>query len=175
MIYFVHGANSTKRSFEYLKSQLPGHEFIDLEYAPHERPTAVVERVVETVSEPAFVVGHSLGGVIAVAAAQRTEMIEKVVTLASPLGGSEPATWMRWFWPDRLYAEIHPYSPIMVDVRKHPVITPTLSIVTTDDGVVSVPSQRALRGPIYVQIELNHFEVLLATEVPELINEFLDS
>ena len=89
---------------------------------------------------------------------------------------------MRWFMPTQLFRDVCQQSPILLHLKKHPPKVPMLSFVTDSgfvvlgeetDGVVTVSSQTELKGPRYVKIFLNHFEVLLCQDVANQINEFL--
>lgn len=181
-IWYIHGASSTPRSFNYLKSELPAHEFEDIQYT-HDRPVirvldALVEKI-ESSPVPVNLVGHSLGGVLAVAASQRSNKVANVVTMASPLGGSQVAALMRWISPSQLLDDIHPHSSLIKTVKRTPNRCTIMSIVTTgggismlsgeNDGVVTTESQTAISGPVYLRVPVNHFEVLLCRESVELI------
>lgn len=185
-IWYIHGAHSTRRSFNYLKSQLPEHEIRDFEY-DHSGPVSrVVDRLVALLDQqdaPVNLIGHSLGGVIALAASQRSANAQKVTTMASPFGGSQVASLMRWIAPSQLLDDIHPHAPLMNAVRRAKLQAPVMSIVTTaggtsmiageNDGVVTVESQTCLKGPVYIRMPVSHSEVLLSEETVELINGFI--
>jgi predicted alpha/beta hydrolase family esterase len=175
-VVFIHGASSTPRSFAYLKHRLEVVGAVDVAYDDAKPAEEVVDELVQALEPspaPATLIGHSLGGVIAVAAAQRSSKVDRVVTLASPLGGCPEATFLRFVSPRRVLEDVHPLAPLMVDVRRAAIAVPVLSIVTTEDTVVGVASQRALEGPTYVPFPLNHFEVLLDDQVAECVSGFI--
>jgi hypothetical protein len=185
-IWYIHGASSTARSFNYIKSELPHHEFKDIEYTHDQPVTRTLDALVSALDAspvPVNLIGHSLGGVLAVAASQRSEKVANVVTLASPLGGSQVAALMRWISPSQLLDDIHPHSTLIKQVKRSPNRCTIMSIVTTgggisllsgeNDGVVTTESQVAIRGPIYLRVPVNHFEVLLCRESVELISGHL--
>lgn len=133
---------------------------------------------------PVDLVGHSLGGVKAIALHQAGVTTRRIVTLASPLGGSGAASMLTWVFPgSRLYKDVTPHSTVIKGLRAAPISVPVLSIVTTgggmpvfrepNDGVVTVKSQMALTGPTYVKVDLNHFEVMLSQSVRDMTEEFL--
>jgi pimeloyl-ACP methyl ester carboxylesterase len=185
-IWYIHGAASTHRSFNYLKARLPRHDSLDIDYN-HDGPVAkVVDSLVKRIDAhptPVTLVGHSLGGVIAVAAAQRSQNVERVATLAAPFGGSQVAALMRWICPSQLLDDIHPQAPLIRTIKRTPVQQSVMAIVSTgggtpmltgeNDGVVTVDSQTALRGPVYLRVPVNHFEILLCEESVELISGFI--
>ena len=103
--------------------------------------------------------------------------------MGSPFGGSFAASVMRWFIPSQLMKDIAQQSPVMVDIQHNTPNVPILSFVTDSnltvmgertDGVVTVKSQKALKGPTYVTVPVNHFEVLLSPYVAAKIKTFLE-
>lgn len=186
VIWYIHGAHATSRSFAWLKRELPDHEHVDIEYVT-DRPMANVlselHKQLEDDGRRISIVGHSLGGVLAVSLAQRSALVDRIVTMGSPFGGSSLASIMCFFAPNTVMNEVRPQSKLLTDVRKKELTTPVLSIVTTggqspmipesNDGVVSVVSQKALYGPRYVERPVNHFEVLLDGETAQLISDFI--
>lgn len=184
VVWYIHGANSSPLSFAFLKARLKKHRFRDICY-DHERSVShVIDELadeIEASSERVRIVGHSLGGLIGAAVAQKVA-VDRLATIAAPFGGSEAARYLRFFSPHVLFEDIHPRSPLVVGLRLKP-LPPTLSIVTLgggtpllpgpNDGVVTVASQTALDGPDYRCLPFNHFEVLLATETIEMIERFV--
>lgn len=185
-IVFVHGANATPCSFAYLKDQMQGIDAIDFSYSVLDPVEKAIERLVELCDEngPVAIVSHSLGGLISVGAALRTPCIEKIVTMASPFGGSRLASFLRWTHPCQLFDDIHVNSRLVQTLASSPIPCPVLSFVTTEgaqsfilepnDGVVTIASQKAITGPVYVEKAFNHFEVMLSKEVALEIIDFLD-
>lgn len=186
-VWYIHGANCTFRSFNYIRSKLPEHDAQEFAYT-HDGPVhKVVDRLVAALAaqpEPVILVGHSLGGVIALAATQRSDKIAKVATMAAPFGGSETAALMRWLTPSQLLDDIHPNAPLMCAIRQGRLHgTDAMSIVTTggrntmitgdNDGVVTIASQTCIKGPVYLRIPVNHSEVLLCDDVVDLLSGFL--
>lgn len=126
-------------------------------------------------------IGHSLGGIIATACAHRSN-VTKLVTLCTPFGGVRHADLMSFFRHDPLIHDLRTYSKVLTGLREMHLSIPHLSIVGThglpfllesNDGVVTVASQMALRGPHYEAFPLNHFEMLLSDDVAGLISQFL--
>lgn len=184
-VWYLHGANATSRSFAWLKRELPSHDAINIDYSS-EIPMSVVLDEIEgrlREDEDASIIGHSLGGVLAVALAQRCPQVQRVVTISAPFGGSHIASVMRWLSPNSFMNDIYPQSRLLTGIRTKALTVPVFSIVTTggrsplipepNDGVVAVSSQRALNGPQYVVRDVNHFECLLDPETANLISEFL--
>lgn len=187
IIWYIHGASSTPRAFNWLRTELPNHTRVDIAYSDNEIGDIIarLEEQLDTTAGKISIVGHSLGGVIGVALSQKSKKVSKVFTISAPFGGSEVATYLRWVSLDPLLSHVHPRSPLVRSVLTTPLQAPVMSVVTTssrfplsiispkNDGVVTYASQMSLSGPIYRELHLNHFEVLLAKETADYMNEFL--
>jgi pimeloyl-ACP methyl ester carboxylesterase len=197
-VWFIHGANATPESFNYLKSRLAqipelnNYVFKDIVYDCQDSLTGVVRVLLTKVPRnvPLFLVGHSLGGVLAASFAKAVEEnnthidLRGIITMASPLGGSESANYLKWVYPSyKLFQSIATNGPIIKLIKSYVPKLPFLSLVTSsgnnplfptaNDGVVTVLAQRSLTGPTYVELPSNHFEVLVNPVTVTLINEFL--
>lgn len=186
-IWYIHGASSTFRAFNWLRSQLPRHNCVDISYGDHEVGDVLPRLEEQILNSPGKIniIGHSLGGLIATALSLKTNKINKIFTISTPFGGSEVASYLRWISLDPLLTYIHPRSTLVRSVMSSKIQIPIKSIVTTsprfplsicfpkNDGVVTYDSQTALKGPIYHELNLNHFEVLLAKETADYAKGFL--
>ncbi|MDR3503013.1 MAG: hypothetical protein P4L79_10580 [Legionella sp.] len=187
MIIYIHGANESPSSFNFIRKQLGEHEYIDFEYSYLSPLQKIIDRFVEeikNVEETKQVISHSLGGIIALAARDKINF-EKVVTLSTPFGGSKSALLMSWFMPPSVMDDVATNSKIILGLKNNPIDIPVLSYVTTggnmygffaeeNDDVVTVASQMALEGPEYVKIKMNHFGVLQSKRVVSGIKKFLE-
>lgn len=176
-ILFIHGANSTRRSFNFLKQCLSEHDAVFFEYdtnVPCGLNITEAQRAVDAHHFDA-IIGHSLGGVITTHL--RTDA--KKVAISTPFGGSALANWFPMF------------SQLMRDVATTSNIVRMMRGITADpkrflaivangldgrgfDGVLSARSQMALRGPTYATFNLNHFEVMVDENVGRLIDDFIN-
>lgn len=197
-IWFIHGANASPASFNYIKDHLKKDEhfqswsFIDITYNCQEKLPNIVNALTSSLprDKEIFLVGHSLGGVLATAVAQRIShfnlqpKIAGVITMASPFGGSESADYLKWIYPAYyLFKSISTQSKMILDLKALGAMAPTLSLVTTsgnnplisaaNDGVVTVNSQRALSRAKYIEVPFNHFEVLVSAETINYLRIFL--
>jgi len=197
-IWFIHGANSSPVSFTYMKEKLREDPalfdamFVDVQYDCSDKLSDVVKTIAANLPRdtPIHFVGHSLGGVVSVAISQRVSHfkmpidIRSVVTIASPLGGSESADYLQWMYPSyHLFKNISTRNKVIKDMKSVGAVVPTLSLVTTsgnnplfptaNDGVVTVKSQRALSGVDYIEVPFNHFESLLSRDVVDHVRLFL--
>lgn len=194
VIWFIHGANATPISFIGIQKSLKaddrfqGFEIVNVIYDCQDPIATTVETVAESLPKdrPVYLVGHSLGGVIAVAISQRVKLFElgvqikAVVTLASPLGGCEGADYLQWIFPHyHLFKNISTKNRVINDMKVNGAVVPTLCFITTsgnnpiypeaNDGVVTVNSQRSLRDAKKIEAPFNHFEVLLSERVNDYI------
>lgn len=183
-VWYIHGANASPLSFSFIKANIRPHDIEEIGYGhdvPLSKTVAELRRKAVLHDGPLAIVGHSLGGVIAAAVAQTAD-VERVVTLASPFGGSSAAALLQWFTRSQLMSDIAPSSSVLTSLRMNPPSVPMLSFVTAPgidtlgekgDGVVTTVSQTALIGPTYETVDLNHFEVLLSRDIAQRIDRFL--
>jgi pimeloyl-ACP methyl ester carboxylesterase len=199
-IWFLHGANATPASFNYIKkaleadADLDGFTFVDISYDCQEKLPEIVKVLAASApkDKQVYIIGHSLGGVLGVAISQRIKhfdlpvSLRGVISLASPFGGSESADYLKWLYPHyHLFRSISTQNRMIVDLKAAGAVVPTLSLVTTsgnnplyptaNDGVVTVNSQRALPKASYIEMPCNHFEVLVNDNAVEHIKLFLKS
>jgi alpha-beta hydrolase superfamily lysophospholipase len=183
LVWYIHGANSTPNSFNWIRSNLPEHDIVPISYDHSVSIDIVIEDLVKRAQKetrPINIIAHSLGGVIAVRLAQEVA-INKIVTLSSPFGGSNSANIIRWFAPSHLMNDITPQNKNYLLLKTNRPETPILSFVSSigsvlgeeTDGVVSVSSQKALPYATYVDVKINHFEVLLSPEILGRVEAFL--
>jgi alpha-beta hydrolase superfamily lysophospholipase len=185
---YVHGFNSSHRSFNHLTSQLPAHDAITVNYDSHQPLDASIAQVLKQLPKKPFVlIGHSLGGVIStLIALQKPELVQKLITISSPLAGSRAAGALKWIpgYP-KVLSDITPSSKLILAVESGKIDIPTLSIISTgghlatsgeaNDSVVTVSSQRALKFGKKVEVKANHFEVLMHEKTIKHVRDFLFS
>lgn len=199
-IWFIHGANATAASFNYIKRDLEADKdfdefsFVDITYDCQEKLPEIVKVLAASAprDKQLYIVGHSLGGVLGVAISQRIKhfdlpaSVRGVISLASPFGGSESADYLRWLYPHYpLFKSISTQNRMIVDLKAAGAVVPTLSLVTTsgnnplyptaNDGVVTVSSQRSLPKAAYIEMPCNHFEILVNDDAIDHMKLFLKS
>jgi alpha-beta hydrolase superfamily lysophospholipase len=126
--------------------------------------TGVTEDIVDRIAarverfgrgQKVILVGWSLGGLYArVAAQERPDLVEKVVTLGSPFSGDRRGNNNVW----RLYEWVagHPVNdpPIVRDPELKPPV-PTLALWSRRDGIVAPAGARGTIGQRDSEIELD--------------------
>lgn len=203
LIVYVHGALSTKNSWNYIRQKLVeklqrdkiSEEFIkyDLNVEASEDIVLKMAKKVkvwikeqDTSDLKLVMIGHSFGGVLAVATVRvLQEFLEeanveaKVITMSSPFAGSEVATFLRILRPrSQFFKNVGSSDPFIKSFKSQPLPCSTHVFVTSEggadwmpqanDGVVTVESQmQYLDDPnaTHQQMKVNHFEILLSDEV----------
>jgi len=182
-LVYIHGASATSESFNYIRSKLGSG--IDINYDSRngfENNLNDMINQLADVNDIAFV-AHSLGGIYALHIANTIpNQVVGAVTLSTPYGGAEVADYVQYFLPfSRLMRDIGPSSWAMKQANKIKIQHPWTNIVTiagkspfmleANDGVVTISSQRHHEDMELVEIDYNHYEVVLSDEVVKLIKE----
>ena len=182
-LVYIHGANATSESFNYIKSKLG--EGLDLNYDSRngfENNLKDMQLTLSTYTDLVFI-AHSLGGIYSLHLANSMPMsVKGAVTLSTPYGGAEVADVAKYFLPfSRLMRDIGPNSWVMKQADKIKIQHPWTNVVTVkgqspfiaepNDGVVTIDSQRHHEDMELVEVECNHYEVVLSDTVVKLIKE----
>ena len=182
-LVYIHGANATSESFNYIKSKLG--DGLDLNYDSRngfENNLKDMQSTLDGHVDLVFV-AHSLGGIYSLHLANSMPAAVKgAVTLSTPYGGAEVADYAQYFLPfSRLMRDIGPSSWVMKQARNIKIQHPWTNIVTVkgqspfmheaNDGVVTISSQKHHADMELVEVEYNHYEVVLSDEVVSLIKE----
>jgi pimeloyl-ACP methyl ester carboxylesterase len=182
-LVYIHGANATGESFNHIRSRLGTG--IDLNYDSRngfEHNLAEMKQRLASVNQ-CFFIAHSLGGIYALHLSHHLpDNILGAVTLSTPYGGAEVADYAQYFLPfSRLMRDIGPSSWAMREASKIKVQHPWTNVVTLtgrspfiivpNDGVVSIQSQRHHEDMELIDVDYNHYEVVLAESVIEIIRK----
>jgi pimeloyl-ACP methyl ester carboxylesterase len=182
-LVYIHGANATSESFNYIKSKLG--DGIDINYDSRngfENNLTDMQESLKNYKDLVFV-AHSLGGVYSLHLANAIpQSVKGAVTLSTPYGGAEVADYVQYFLPfSRLMRDIGPSSWVMRQANKIKIQHPWTNIVTVkghspfivepNDGVVTIASQKHHDDMELVEVDYNHYEVVLSDVVVKLIDE----
>ena len=182
-LVYIHGASATSESFNYIRSKLGAG--IDINYDSRngfENNLKSMQDQLVDVKDMAFI-AHSLGGVYSLHIANAMpEQVKGAVTLSTPYGGAEVAEFAKFFLPfSRLMRDIGPSSWAMRQEDKIKIQHPWTNIVTVkgqspfiiepNDGVVTISSQKHHDDMELLEVDYNHYEVVLSDQVVELIKE----
>jgi pimeloyl-ACP methyl ester carboxylesterase len=185
LLVYIHGAGASGESFNYIREHVHAGDDIVFEYSSKDgfaHNLELMQRQLEDM-EQIFFVAHSLGGVYALhLAARMPTQVLGAVTMATPYGGSKSADYAKYFLPfSRLLRDIGPNSKPIRDANKIKVQHPWLNIVTTrgecpwivepNDGVVTIASQRHRKDIEYVELQRNHYEVVVCPHTVKIITD----
>ncbi len=185
-IVYVHGFNSSHRSFNYIQAKLPAHDIIPISYKSHQPLRDSLDEVRKQLPKDRFnIIGHSLGGVIsALMAAEHNDRVDHLIAISAPFAGSRAAMAARWLpGHPKVMHDITPSAPKIELISQLKLTVPTMCIFSTggslatspeaNDSIVTVNSQKALPFGRKVEVKANHFEVLLHERTVKLIQDFL--
>jgi pimeloyl-ACP methyl ester carboxylesterase len=182
-LVYIHGASATSESFNYIRKNIG--EGIDINYDSRngfENNLNDMMKTLEGVKNIAFI-AHSLGGIYSLHLANAIpKQVLGAVTLSTPYGGAEVAEFAKFFLPfSRLMRDIGPSSWVMRQSDKIKIQHPWTNVVTVkgqspfitepNDGVVTIASQKHHEDMELVEVDYNHYEVVLSDQIVEIIKE----
>ena len=183
-LVYIHGASATGESFNYIREKLRGRDVV-VNYDSRNGFQNNLESMKEQLKDvpDIFFIAHSLGGIYALHIANHyPEQVLGAVTLSTPYGGAEVADVVKYFLPfSRLMKDIGPSSWAMMQANRIKVQHPWTNVVTVrgqspfmhepNDGVVSIASQRYHADMELIDVEINHYEVVLNDSVIKIIRD----
>ena len=182
-LVYIHGASATSDSFNFIRSKIG--KGVDINYDSRNGFKNNLEEMIEQlkdVQNMAFI-AHSLGGIYALHIANALpDQVIGAVTLSTPYGGAEVAEYAKYFLPfSRLMRDIGPNSWAFEQADKIKIQHPWTNVVTVkgqspfmlahNDGVVTIDSQKHHADMELVEVDYNHYEVVLAEPVVKIIKE----
>ena len=183
-LVYIHGASATSESFNYIRSKLGGRDMTvdyDSRNGFENNLAAIKEQIGKT--QDIFFVAHSLGGIYSLHLANAIpKQVLGAVTLSTPYGGAEVADFAKFFLPfSRLMRDIGPSSWAMRQADKVKIQHPWCNVVTVrgqspfmaeaNDGVVTIASMRHHADMELVEVDYNHYEVVLSDKIVDIIRE----
>lgn len=188
-LVYIHGASATGDSFNYIREHLAhGNELI-LEYDSRngfDHNLEIMSRSIKKFKD-IFFICHSLGGLYALNLANKfSKNVLGAVTLSSPYGGAEVADYAKYFFPfNRLMRDVGTHSKPVRATHQIEIKWPWTNIVTTkgkcpwiyaaNDGVVTVNSQRYFKEMDLIELDINHYEVVMSPDVVDIIKLKINS
>ena len=185
-LVYIHGASATSESFNYIRTHINA-DHMALNYDSRngfEKNLADMRYQLSNFND-IFFICHSLGGVYALHLADEIgDRVLGAVTLSTPYGGAEIADVAKYFMPySRLLKDIGPNSWAMKRAKEIKLQHPWTNIITTkgnapwvpqpNDGVVTISSQRARGDMELIELDCNHYEVVLSDTTVNIIQERL--
>jgi len=182
-IVYIHGANATSDSFNYIRNYIKGYDEVALEYDSRDgfyNNLEYLEKKMRRIKD-AFFVCHSLGGIYALYLTDRfPSKVIGAVTISTPYGGAEAADYAKYFLPfSKLLQDIGTNSRPIKTANTISVQHPWTQIVTTqgnspwinepNDGVVTIKSMKHRQDVEQIEIESNHYEIVINPTCVNLI------
>jgi pimeloyl-ACP methyl ester carboxylesterase len=183
-LVYIHGASATSESFNYIRQQIGGNDMV-VNYDSRngfENNLAIIQQQIGKTND-VFFVAHSLGGIYALHLANAIpKQVLGAVTLSTPYGGAEVAEFAKYFLPfSRLMRDIGPSSWVMRQADKIKIQHPWTNVVTVrgqspfmaepNDGVVTIASMKHHIDMELVEVDYNHYEVVLSDKIVDIIKE----
>jgi hypothetical protein len=182
-LVYIHGASATGESFNYIRSKIGDGIVVNYDSRNGFENNLIDMQVQLKGYGNLFFVAHSLGGIYALHLANALpDSVKGAVTLSTPYGGAEVADYAKYFLPfSRLMRDIGPSSWVMRQADKIKIQHPWTNIVTVkgqspfmhepNDGVVTIASQRHHANMDLIEVDCNHYEVVLSDNVIKLIKQ----
>lgn len=180
-VVWIHGANQSPLSFNYLKYKTQFVNNIDISYSSANRFYQNLDDMIDKLetSKQVFLIGHSLGGLYALHLTQYCDVVGGV-SISTPFRGSSTADWAKYIVPSYpLFKDIGRKSPPVVDSYKIKLNIPWTQIVSTagsvpyhngpNDGVVTVASMEHRTDMEKIRVNHTHYEVVCSQLVADLI------
>lgn len=168
-------------SFNHLSSLIKG-EWIRCSYSPDESLSAIIDRLDQDCTQPAVIIGHSLGGVIALNLHDNPNVLG-VVTMASPLAGLQVNYVTSFLSRSSLIGDMASNSKIVRRTHGRSYVKPVLHLISTkgfnpfvyeaNDGVVPLKSQRDWSCGEVFDVDANHYEILQHPDSITRISDFI--
>ena len=185
---FIHGANQSALCWNYIitKLELTPDDYTALEYSSVSKFNDNLKRLsseLAAIDGDVFIVAHSLGGIYAVHLYEHhPEKIIGAITISTPYGGSKTADIVKYMVPSySLFREIGPKSLPIASAHIVDINIPWTQLVSTqgavpwhghhNDGVVTFGSMRFRTDIDYVDLPVNHYEILAYEKTVELIKK----
>ena len=182
-LVYIHGASATSESFNYIRSKIGNG--VSINYDSRNGFENNLENLKRELSpfKDIFFVAHSLGGIYSLHLANAMpQQVLGAVTLSTPYGGAEVADFAKYFLPfSRLMRDIGPSSWVMRQADKIKIQHPWTNVVTVqgqspfiaepNDGVVTIASMKHHADMELVEVDYNHYEVVLSDQTVSIIKE----
>ena len=185
-VIWVHGANQSGLSFQYLRSLTQFKNELVVEYDTSHKFKDNLEMLsneILKVKGPYFMIGHSLGGLYALHLTKHVD-VAGAVSISTPFAGSWTADWARFFVPTyQLFRDVGRRSIPIKESQNIKLTVDWTQIVSTkgnvpyhggqNDGVCTIKSMKSRKDMELIEVPHTHFEVMCSDLVVEIILESL--
>jgi triacylglycerol esterase/lipase EstA (alpha/beta hydrolase family) len=178
----IHGAFSSPLIFNYLQQQTHSKVVWQFwNYAGRNDGLSAILDSFQDPQEPHHVVGHSMGGIMALSVWNKP-WVQSISTISTPLGGLDVNVFQNMFSRSSFTQDIASHSDRIRQLAQLQTTLPVQHIISTqgfnpwlyepNDGVVTLRSQRAFAlGPTH-DVTANHAEVMLSPQTVQLLLKF---
>lgn len=177
---FIHGANASKVSWNWIGSQVNPHR--RLTWGMLTDPATNIEEMEAELPDQCILVGHSMGGLYAWHLANRNpNKVVHGVSVGTPFGGSiQASVWKMFNLAVPWLTMLSRMEPWTMQTRLLDPAVPWTNVITThgfdlfgvgaNDGVVTVASQQELHNiEKEITLDYGHNEVLQSPELAKII------
>ena len=181
-ILAIHGAFSTPTIFNYARVKIKA-DWQMFDYSEDINDfLQVCERTIDVITDPVHVIGHSMGGMIALFLAGHYN-VKSITTIASPLDGLDVSMAQQYMSRSSFIRELKKNGRFIMDLHYQAYPMPVQHIITTrgfnpymfdeNDGVVSLSSQRGWSAGDVHEIAANHAEIMQHDDCIRQIKKFI--
>jgi len=181
-VIWLHGANQTSLSFEYLRTKTQFKKEILVNYSSMNRFYDNMDMITEQCQNkgPHFVIGHSLGGLYALHLTKYLRVVGGV-SISTPFRGSSTADWAKYIVPSYpLFKDIGRKADPIREANEIELDIPWTQIVSTsgsvpyhngpNDGVVTLASMTHRTDMELVEVPHTHYETMVSDQVAEIVS-----
>jgi pimeloyl-ACP methyl ester carboxylesterase len=180
-VVWIHGANQSSLSFEYLRQQCNFKKEYLINYSSSNKFYDNLNQMIQELGEfeKIFTIGHSMGGLYSIHLTQKLPVIGGV-SISTPFEGSYVADWARYLAPSyQLFKDVGRRSQPVNEAQKIKLEIPWTQVVSTsgsvpyigskNDGVVTIQSMTNRTDVEYVHVGHNHYEVMCSSQVADIV------
>jgi pimeloyl-ACP methyl ester carboxylesterase len=184
---FIPGAYSTEVCFNWIRSRIKIKDQYVIDYDVEDGLDYNLDHIEKAVrditkGESVNLIGHSMGGLIAVLLYHRGIKVKNLISISAPLGGSKFAEYIKWWTKSKLISDLSNKN-LYSELKTKPITCKNIFVVTTrginhpwsqeNDCVVSVESQTAIDNVYYKYFDYSHSEILQSEDIIDIINEII--
>lgn len=188
---FIHGAGQTKRSWNFILEALKPDHYTTLEYnvdQPCCENFKTLSADLNAIDDalPLFLITHSMGGLYGLhLQATHFERFAGSISMSTPFAGSRTADFVKYMYPGYvLFKDIGTKSAFIKEGHTIEINIPWTQIVTTggevpwhaegNDGTVTISSQKHRADMNFIELPINHQEILVSREVIDIIHDIIN-
>ena len=183
-VIWIHGANQSSDSFNYLSEKCSFEKEIFVNYDSSKRFYENLNFIYNQIShvERCFLIGHSMGGVHALHLLKKLNVLG-AVSISTPFNGSRTADWAKFVVPKhQLFKDVGRRSDPIISGHNITISCPWTQIVSTtggvpyhegpNDGVCTIASMEHRKADMEInRVATTHFEVMVSPSVKNIIEK----